>query len=125
MPPKTISQSSGMPQMTVAFAGWQSKINLVRITQEIINGFPEDIEEKIFFQGVIQPLSARQLMLKPEGERSWTWLQIHCFAGNLNLVPNDKIIYNNVRYKIMASKDYSLNNYIEYHATLDYQEVPA
>lgn len=122
MPPKTLSQYSGMPQMNAAFAGWMSKITIIVITQVIVDGFPVDTEEKVFFQGVVQPLSPRQIELKPEGERSWTWLQIHCLAGSLNLEPNNKIIFNGKRYKIMANNDYSLDNYMEYHAILDYQD---
>lgn len=118
---KTINQMSGMPQMNAAFAGWMSRITIQKITQTVVDGLIEQTGEQITFQGTIQPLSARELYLKDEGQRSFTWLQIHCFAGSLNLIPNDIIFYNDVKYKIMAVKDYSLNNYIEYHAVQDYQ----
>jgi hypothetical protein len=118
---KLINQISGMPQISTAFAGWMNNITIVRITQTIVNGFSEDAEEQITFKGTIQPLNPRSIALKPEGQRDWEWLQIHCFAGNLNLVPNDRIIYNSIKYKIMASLDYSLNNYIEYHLVRDYE----
>lgn len=118
---KTLDQLSGMPQMGAAFAGWTKKISLVVIQQHIVNGFNQDYECSITFSGTIQPLTAKQLMLKPEGQRAWSWLQIHSLAGELNLNTEDRIIYNGVRYKVMGIWDYSLNNYIEYHVVRDFQ----
>lgn len=118
---KTINQLSGMPQIGPAFFGWQIKITVVRITQAIVDGFSIDTEEQIYFQGTVQPLNPKAIVLKPEGQRDWGWLQIHCFTSNFNLLPNDRILYNDQKYKVMATLDYKLNNYIEYHAVEDYR----
>lgn len=118
---KTINQISGMPQMNAAFSGWFNTITLKKITQDVVAGFLEQIEQDLIFKGVIQPLSAKQIALKPEGQRAFTWLQIHCLASDANLNVDDRIIYNSKLFKIMALKDYSLNNYIEYHAIEDYE----
>lgn len=118
---KTLNQISGMPKISSAFRGWTSLITLATITQIIVDGFVTDEEDSISFYGVIQPLTQEELELKPDGERSWQWLMIHCAAGTLNLSTNDKIIYNGTHYKIMAIKDYSLNAYVEYHAARDYE----
>lgn len=107
--------------MKAAFAGWMTKITLIVIQQTVVDGFVIDTESKVTFQGTVQPLSPEQVQLKPDGQRSWQWLQIHCLAGALNLVTNDKFIYNDIRYKIMAVLDYSLNNYVEYHAVRDFE----
>ena len=117
-----LNQQSGMPQMRAAFAGWFMPINLIRISQSVEDdGFVTVTESSITFKGTIQPLSPKQLMLKPEGERAWDWLQIHCLTGTLNLTTSDRISYNSKKYKVMAVNDYSLNNYIEYHLVRDYQ----
>jgi hypothetical protein len=148
---KPLNQSSGMPQMGAAFAGWAKIITIYRRNQIVIDelvGYVDDLNKwdqggienwdtptaefdqpvatvtKITFKGTIQPLSAKQISLKPEGQRSWEWLQIHCFSGPLNLDTNDIIIYNGKNFKIMGVWDYSLNNYIEYHAIRDYQDPP-
>ncbi len=107
--------------MGAAFAGWMKPITLIRITQSITDGLVTDNEASITFQGTIQPLSPRMIALKPEGQRAWEWLQIHAFAGSLNLDDNDRISYNDKRFKVMATNDYSLNNYIEYHVVRDYE----
>lgn len=112
---------SGMPQITSAFGGWMQRVSLTKVAQSINDGLVENSELQITFTGTIQPLSPKELMLKPDYERAWTWLQIHCVSGRLDLNPNDIIVYNGKNYKIMAIKDYSLNSYIEYHAVADYK----
>jgi len=122
---KTLAQSSGMPQINAAFSGWMNTISLVKITQVVGTGddagLVEDVEQIITFQGVIQPLKPSLIQLKPEGQRSFEWLQIHCFSGSLNLVPNDRIIWNDKKFKVMGQNDYSLDNFIEYHIIKDYE----
>lgn len=120
---KKINQITSMPQMGAAFAGWQSSIDLVIITQNIVDGFNTETTSLVTFNGTIQPLQPEKIALKPEDQRSFTWLQIHAFAGLDNLVTNDRIIFAEKRYKIMATLDYSLNNFIEYHAIQDFEDV--
>lgn len=139
---------SGMPQMGPAFSGWGSTITLYKRTQSVLDGLvnygdpsqwdqPEqqfDVPGESFdkpippitqivFSGVVQPLNPKLIALKPEGQRAWEWLQIHCFSGQLNLDTNDVIIYNGKNFKIMAVNDYSLDNYVEYHCIFDYQNA--
>lgn len=119
---KTLNNVSSLPQMNAAFSGWTMPIEIIIITQDVIDGFPIDIEKKVSFKGVIQPLSPRMIELKPEGQRSFEWLQIHCQSKEISFEPNARICYAGKRYKIMANNDYSLNNYSEYHAVRDYQD---
>jgi hypothetical protein len=122
MPAKPLNQVSGMPQMSAAFAGWMMPITIGFVTQTVAStGFVTQAVENITFRGTIQPLSPEEIELKPDGQRSWEWLQIHCLQGSLNLKTNDIIVFNLIKYKVMAVKDYSLNNYIEYHVVKDYQ----
>ena len=120
---RNLNQIVGTPQLTAAFSGWGTTILLVKISQQIIDGFVQEIAQQIPFHGVVQPLSPKQLILKPEGERAWAWLQIHVQASSpVKLNVNDRIMYNNRKYKIMARLDYSANNYIEFHAVEDFQQ---
>lgn len=118
---RTLNQMSGMPKMRAAFSGWLQNVKLRLITQTVVDGLVTEGVEDIYFKGTVQPLSSQELNLKPEGERAWEWLQIHCMVGAVSLSPDDRIIYNDVTYKVMAKKDYSLNNYIEYHLVKDYE----
>ena len=119
--PKKISNLSGMPQMFGAFQGWKVKFTLVKISQQNIDGDILNVETKISYQGVVQPLNPEAIQLKPEGQRSWEWLQVHVITDKENnLVVNDRVIYDNKPYKVMFVKNYKLNNYIEYHLLEDY-----
>ena len=119
---KTLNQVSTMPQMGRSFSGWMMPLTLHRITQVVIDGLAQDLADVISFIGVFQPFGPNQLKLKPEGQRSWQWVQIHAVAGTLNLDNGDKILFNGTKYKIMAQNDYSLNGYIEYHAVQDFDD---
>lgn len=112
---------SGLPDMSNTLTGWKVPLSLKKIKQSVVDGLAVKTEETINFQGVFQPLREEQLQSKPEGQRSWAWYWIHAKAGTLNLSTQDKIIFNNVRYKVMAVKDYTLYGYIEYQIVVDYE----
>lgn len=114
--------SSGMPNMAGTLTGWEIPLTLVKVTQSIIDGDSVKTETLINFLGVWQPLRDEQLQFKPEGQRSWEWIWIHAKSGSLNLSTQDKVIFNDKRYKVMSVKDYSLNGFIEYELVRDYEE---
>lgn len=120
---KPLNQSSGQPQMGAAFAGWTSKITLIKVVQSLVNFINVDTETPMTFDGVIQPFGLKQLMLKPEGERAWQWWMIHCVGSTLDLDTNDKVKYLGKKFKVMGVNNYQLNGYVEYHVIEDYNDV--
>ena len=112
---------SGMPNMSSTLNGWEVPLTLVKITQDVVDGDLVTSEVVYNFQGVWQPLSAEQLNLLPEGQRSWENVWIHAKSGSLNLETADKVIFNNRRYKITQKKDYGLNGFVEYMLIRDYE----
>ena len=114
---------SGMPQMDSTLTGWEVPLTLVKVVQSVVEGDLVTTETKINFKGVWQPLSAEQLNLLPEGQRSWENVWIHCKASQLNLETASKVIFNGKRYKITQKKDYGLNGYVEYMLIRDYEET--
>jgi len=125
MPPKPLNQISGMPQMSAAFAGWTTRLVLKTVTQTVVDGFVQDATTDLNVLGTWQPLSPDEIALKPDGQRSWAWYDLHIEGSVLLFATNDRVIYNDLKYKIMAVKDYTLNNYAEYHLVLDYQAAEA
>jgi hypothetical protein len=122
-PPLQLDKLSGMPQVGAAFSGWTKNITLVTIKQQVVDSELVETQRTRTFQGVIQPLGDKQLMLKPEGDRAWQWFMIHCVATSLDVDVNDKILYNDAMYKVMKTRDYSLNGYIQYDVILDFQDA--
>lgn len=117
-----ISQMNNMPKVHAAFRGWESDVVLTIITQTNVDGFVQNVEKEIKFRGTVQPLKAQEIQLKPEGQRSFEWLQIHAQAGDTNLNTNDRIRYFGRDFKIMALNDYTANGFIEYHAVKDFED---
>jgi len=116
------SLKNGMPNMANTLTGWEVPLSLVKITQSIKAGDVVKKQQKIDFLGVWQPLRDEELQFKPENQRSWSWYWIHAKSGTLNLQTQDKIIFQDKRYKVMAVKDYSLNGFIEYQVIRDYED---
>lgn len=120
---KTLSSMrSGMPQMNAAFGGWGIPIVLQRITQTVVDGLVVEQRRAIRVSAIWQPLDAEAIKLKPEGQRSWEWIDLH-IRGQAIFTTNDRVLRNGMPYKVMAVKDYSLNNYTEYHLIRDYDYV--
>lgn len=110
-----------MPRVNVALGNWLTPLNFTLITETISDHEMVPVKSTITFKGVIQPLSPRQVALKPEGFRSWIWVQIHAEPGT-TLKPYDTIADLNHSYRIMAMLDYTASGFIEYHAIQDYTE---
>lgn len=70
--------------------------------------------DRIDFRGVVQPLTDRKLLLKPEGQRAWSWFMLHS-DPSLKLDVDDVVYFLGVQTRIMSLKDYRLYGYVEYH----------
>lgn len=117
---KKLNQITGMPRMNRAFHGWFNEITIIIITSVIVDYETVNTEQEITFKGTIQPLSTEDLQLKPEQERSWKWLKIHCFPDFI-LSTGDYIVYDSVKYRVKATKDYSINNFMIYELVEAYE----
>lgn len=108
-----------MPNVSIALGDWLTPLTFDRITQTIVDHEVVNVSSVISFNGTIQPLSPRQVVLKPEGQRQWIWVQIHA-EPETTLYPHDTISDENHSYRIMAVLDYTPEGFIEYHAVQDY-----
>lgn len=117
-----INMINGMlPNVSDTLTGWEVDIYAVFVKQSMIDGeiINQDIIKKI--SGTLQPLKAEEVDLKPEGQRAWQWYDIHVKSVYPVLRVEQKIKVNNIDYKIMAVKDYSLYGYVEYHVVRNYE----
>lgn len=71
------------------------------------------------FQGNWQAFTSRQLMMKPEGQRAWSWFTVYAQPG-LFLIPDQVVHYLGVQYRVMASKEFNLNGYVNYELIQDW-----
>lgn len=117
---KAFNNQSNMPQITAALSNWQDALTIGKVVVTWDGGEKVETITSMSFTGTIQPLGAKQIALKPEGERAWKWLQIHVYSGSLDIDIDNKIYVDNEKYKVMAIFDYARNGFMEYHIVRDY-----
>jgi len=108
-----------LPQMTGTLNDWFMPMVFSRVTKTVVAGQAVETMTEVNFRGVIQPLKNRDLMLKPEGQRSWTYQWLHAEPG-LDLNTDDVITFQGKQTRVVAVKDYRLYGYIEYQLVQDY-----
>lgn len=112
-------QTGTVPNVSNAMTNWFQPMIFGVVTKSITDfQVIEDMVE-ISFQGVWQPLSGRRLMMKPEGQQSWSWFWLHAEIS-LKLVPDQVIVYLGIQYRVMSVKNYDLYGYLEYELVQDY-----
>lgn len=110
---------NNLPQMTSTLLNWFQPITFTQVVQRVNeNSQIQDTPYDTTFRGVWQPLSPQKLVMKPAGQRAWSWFQLHA-DPTLILNPNDVVYYLGTQFKVMEKQDYSRYGYIEYHVILD------
>ena len=117
---KKLNEISNLPQMDETLTDWFYPIQLIKITTTIVNYEAVQTTQYINTKGDVQPLTEEEISLKPEEQRSWSWLQVHTMA-KIQLQVGDKLLFDSVRYRVMARKPYYLYGYMEYHLVQDYE----
>ena len=124
---KDIPIGSGVPtvpSVSTVLLDWFKTITFVRIIKEEVD---YQVVEKLIpvtAKGVWQPLNSRELAVKPEGQRSWRWQKLLCTPA-IALHPDDIVVADKIRYRVMGKLDWSENGYFEYHLTQDFNAEAA
>lgn len=117
-------QTGTIPDMGDALKDWFQMMTFTRVIKSIVAYREVESAVDVNFWGVIQPLSPRALMLKPEGQRAWTWFQLFAQAkpqeAVLTLDVDEVVTWLGKQTRVMARKDYALYSYVEYHLVQDW-----
>lgn len=108
-----------VPDVSGALRDYFQAMVFTRVQKQIIGHQVLETPVPVNFQGIIQPLTERQLFLKPEGQRAWTWFQLHADPV-LTLQVDDVVIWRGKQTRVMARKDFELYGYVEYHLVQDW-----
>lgn len=112
-------QTGTVPNVSGAMLNWFQPM-VFGVVSTTVEGFQAvQTQEQIRFQGVIQPLTERQLLLKPEGQRAWTWFMLHA-EPQLTLQVDSVVTYLGVQTRVMARKDYTIYGYVQYELVQDW-----
>lgn len=110
---------SKLPNLSNPIKKWVLPLSFIKITKTIYDGEVAETETVYNFEGVFQNLNSKQLQIKPEAERAWSWKMIHSLT-NLFLEVDDKISFENKEYRVMNIINYKEYGYYEYHIVEDY-----
>lgn len=113
-----------LPDVSSALLDWFQPLTFRKLTKGVVAFQNVETATDICTSGVIQPFTAKQLLLKPEGQRALSWFTIHALPG-CALEVDDIVVQVNLRagnapYRVMAKKDYSAYGYVEYHVMQGY-----
>lgn len=115
-----LNQRTGtFPDVGDAMLDWFQPMVFGVVVKTVVNAQVVEDMTEVSFQGVWQPLSARRLQMKPEGQQAWSWFWLHA-DPSLNLEVDNIIRYTGTQYRVAAKKDYRLNGYVEYELVQDY-----
>lgn len=119
---KNLNQQVGtLPNMANTLLDWFQPLQFSRIVKTIVNFELKETLTTVDFMGVIEPISAQELAMKPEGERRWIWNTIWSLT-NLDLKPDEIITINCVNFRVMKKHDWSSYGYYQFEIMQDYKE---
>lgn len=118
-----LTQKSGdLPDVSGAMEGWFQPMKFNLITKSTVNHVLKEVSKLLEFRGVWQALRGQALYMKPEGQRSWKWFQVHSDT-DLVLKVDDIINYLGTNYRVMDKTDQGLYGYYEYHLVEDFTDA--
>ena len=112
-------QTGTVPDVSGALTDWFQPMTFSVVEKETIGFQVVETATPVSFRGVIQPFSPRELQMKPEGQRSWTWSTLHS-DPSLTLDTDEVVIYNEVQYRVMSRRDFTIYGYVQYELVQDY-----
>lgn len=113
-----------IPNVQSGILDWMQLMTFTRVVKTVVGFQVVETPTDVQFWGLIQPLSERSLLLKPEGQRAWTWFELYAQSA-----PNDSLItlnvdevvtWNGKQTRIMGRKDYALYGYCVYSLVQDW-----
>lgn len=112
-------QDTSVPDVSGAMQNYFQPMQFEQITKTTVDFQVVETTTPINFRGCWQPFTDRQLYLKPEGQRAWTWFLLHA-DPSLALQVDDVVIWNGKQTRVMSRKHYGLYGYIEYSLVQDW-----
>lgn len=117
----SVSESaSPLPDMSGTIRGYFRPLVMVRVRKTVKDCRVSESQVEIRCAGMIQPFGSRDLRMKPEGQRSWKWVMLHC-TPDVALENDEEFTIHGTRYRVMAQFPYQDYGYRQYELVQDYQ----
>jgi len=111
-----------VPNLSRAVRGWTKRKTVKIITKATVNHKVTESTSNTTLNINVQPMPARQVDRKPEGERSWSWWSIIIRDPNVLLKTDDIVEVDGAGYRITKGNDWRRSGFTKYEAIQDYTE---
>ncbi len=112
-------KSGTIPDVSGGLQDYFQPMQFIPVAKTVAGFQALEIPDPINFQGTWQPFTERQLLLRPEGQRAWSWFTLHADPV-LTLQVDDVVLWNGKQTRVMGRTDYGLYGYVEYKLVQDY-----
>lgn len=116
-------QTSGRPNVQDALSDWFSTLSIGTITKSVVDFQLQEVESFSNYQAVFQPFTTKKLQVKPEGQRTWDWHELHVKGTDLEFCLDDKVIIRGKKCRIMQKFEWREYGYTEYQLIEDYGQA--
>lgn len=117
----TLDKITGsLPNVSGALLDWFQPITFVIIKKTTVNFKLVEERSNYTFMGVVESQTPQQLQMKPEGQRSWNYLNIWSLP-NVSLKIDDIFCYQGKDYRVLSKNDWSQYGYAEFECVEDYK----
>jgi hypothetical protein len=112
-------QTGTVPDVSGALKDNFQNLSFDLVTKTVVGFSVQESTTPVSFWGLVQPFTTRDLLIKPEGQRAWTWLWI--FAEPvLKLQVDDVLVFLGKQTRVMSRKDFTLYGYVSYACVQDW-----
>lgn len=112
-----------LPSVQSTILGWFRPLVLGVQTRRVVAGEVKYTTQRKNCRGVIQPFAPQELVIKPEGERSWDWKHLYT-TPDVQLVNGQTFFIKGTPYRVMSTIDYSEYGYVGYELVQNYEPTP-
>lgn len=118
---KTLDQNinTNLPNVGDAVKRWFIPLSFFRVTKTNVAYQTEETMVETQTMGTWQPLKAREIGYKAEGQRAFSWFRLHALPDFV-LEDDEVVTKDGVQYRVQGIWPYQEYGYVEYHLYEDY-----
>jgi hypothetical protein len=91
------------PMFSNEFSDWEHPAHFTLVKKKIVDHEVIEFGDSIQFDGVFYPMKPQQVVLKPEGQRTWQWWTL---LTPKELMMDDVVTFNNIEYRVFGKQDF-------------------